>query len=139
MDLLNLELIGWLFILGPGCALGLGIWLIIGMHFSGPDARNQLAARVLDDSILFGIWILGLAGGIGLLHGKPWSAWVLQFFCWTLMILVLMSAWNRLRAVPPPRVMITLSLALFILPIIAVCIATILTLRSETALRALGG
>lgn len=139
MDLLSLDLIGWLFTLGSGFALAVGIWLTIGVHFSGAEARMQLASRVLDDSILFGIWILGLAGGIGILLGKPWSAWVLELFCWTLTILMLLSAWTRLRAAPPPRTTLTLSLALFIVPIIAVCIATILTLRSETALRALTG
>ena len=95
MDLLNLELIGWLFTLGSGFALAVGIWLIIGMHFSGPEARHQLAARVLDDSILFGIWILGLTGGIGLLLGKSWSTWVLELFCWTLMGLTVLSSWTR--------------------------------------------
>ena len=138
MDLLNLELIGWLFTLGSGFALAVGIWLIIGMHFSGLEARHQLAARVLNDSILFGIWILGLTGGIGLLLGKSWSTWVLELFCWTLMGLTVLSSWTRVRAAPPPRIMITLSLALFILPVIAVCVATILTLRGETALRTLG-
>lgn len=139
MELLSLDLIGWLFTLGSGFALAVGSWLTIGMHFSGAEARKQLAARVLDDSILFGIWILGLAGGIGILLGRSWSAWVLELFCWTLMILMLLSAWTRLRAAPPPRTTLTLGLALFIVPIIAVCIATILTLRSETALRALTG
>jgi hypothetical protein len=35
--------------------------------------------------------------------------------------------------------MLALSLALFILPLVAVCVATIVTLRGETALRVLSG
>jgi hypothetical protein len=139
MDLVNLDLIGWLFSVGSGLALAFGIWLIVGIHLRDEMARKELAARVLDDSLLFGIWILGLAGGIGVLLDKSWSRVVLELFCWTLMVLLFLSAWNRWRAAPPPRVMLALSLALFIVPVVAVCVATILTLRGETASRVLSG
>ena len=139
MDVLNLQLIGWLFSAGSGLALALGIWLIVGIHLRDEAARKELAARVLDDSLLFGIWILGLAGGIGVLLGKSWSRVVLELFCWALMVLLLMSSWSRLRLAPPPRITLMLSLALFVLPVVAICVATILTLRSETALRVLAG
>ena len=118
MDVLNLALVGWLFAVGSGLALGLGIWIIIGLHQSGEDVRRHLAARALDDSLLFGIWILGIAGGIGVLLEKSWSRW---------------------RAAPAPRGMLAISLALFVVPLIAVCVATIATLRGETALRVLVG
>ncbi|HUN69722.1 MAG TPA: hypothetical protein VMU46_13045 [Burkholderiales bacterium] len=139
MDELNLSLVGWLFAVGSGLALALGALIIIGLHRSGEQVRRHLAARVLDDSILFGIWILGIAGGVGVLLEKSWSRWVLELFCWTLMILALLSAFARWRAAPPPRGLLLLSLALFVLPLIAVCIATILTLRGETAMRVLAG
>jgi hypothetical protein len=139
VDVLNLTLVGWLFTVGAGFALGLGAWLIVGLPYSGEGARRHLAARVLDDSLLFGIWILGLAGGIGVLLEKSWSRWVLELFCWTLMVLLFLSAYSRWRAAPPPRLMLLVSLALFIVPLLAVCIATILTLRGETALRVLTG
>ena len=138
MDLLNLELIGWLFSVGSGIALALGT-LIVGMHYSREETRKQLGRRVLEDLTLFAIWVLGLAGGIGVLLGKSWSRPALELFCWTLMVLLLMSCWSRLREAPPPRNMRALSLALFVMPVVAVCIATILTLRSETALRVLSG
>jgi len=139
MDILNLTLVGWLFAVGSGLALGLGIWIILGLHSSGERVRGHLAERVLDDSLLFGIWILGMAGGIGVLLEKPWSRWVLELFCWTLMILVFLSAFSRWRAAPAPRGLLLVSLALFIFPLLAVCVATILTLRGETALRVLAG
>lgn len=138
MDLLPLPLIGWVFTLGSGAALLLGGWMIVGIHRSGPDARRQLAARVLDDTLLFGIWILGLAGGIGVLLRKAWASMVLELFCWTLMVLVLLSAWNRLRAAPPPRGTLVVSLVLFAVPIIVICVATVLTLRSDAARAAFG-
>ena len=118
MDLLNVSLIGWLFSIGSGLALAFGIWLIVGIHLRDEAARKELAARALDDLLLFGIWILGLAGGIGVLLDKSWSRW---------------------RVAPPPRVMLSLSLAMFILPVVAICVATIVTLRGENAARVLSG
>ena len=138
MDLLNLGLIGWLFSVLSGIALALGA-LIVGLYCAREGVREYLARRLLDDAVLFAIWVLGLAGGFGVLLGKAWSRPVLELFCWTLMVLLLMSCWTRLRAMPPPRNMRAIQLALFVLPVVAVCIATIVTLRSETALRVLSG
>jgi len=139
MDLLNLSLIGWLFTIGSALALVLGGWLIAVIHLRDETARKELARRVLDDTVLFGVWILGLAGGVGVLLGKSWSRPVLELFCWVLTILVALSAVSRWRAAPPPRGLLAVSLALFVVPIAVFCVATILTLRGETALRVLSG
>lgn len=139
MDLLNLSLIGWLYAIGSGLALVLGAWLTAVIHLRDEAARKELAKRVLDDSILFGIWILGLAGGVGVLLEKSWSRWVLELFCWVLIGLVILSAYSRWRAAPPPRGLLAVSLALFVMPIAALCAATIVTLRGATALRVLAG
>lgn len=139
MELLPLALVGWLFTLGSGAALLLGAWLVIGVHFSGEKARSELARRAFEDAVLFGIWILGFAGGIGVLLEKSWSLGVLELFCVVLIVLAALTAWTRYRAAPPPRGTLVVSLALFLVPLSAICIATILTLRSETALRALIG
>ncbi len=138
MDLLNLELIGWLFSATSGTALALGT-VIVGLYYGRQGAGTLPGRRVLEDLLLFAIWSLGLAGGIGVLLTKSWSRVVLELFCWTLMVLLLMSCWSRLRAAPPPRNMRALRLALLVMPVVAVCIATILTLRSATALRVLSG
>jgi hypothetical protein len=137
MVILDLQLLGWLFAVGCGIALLLGAWLTAGMWASGGQVRRELAARLLEDLLLFGIWLLGLAGGVGVLLGMAWSRPVLELFCWTLMIMLVLSAARRLRAAPPPRLVLGLSLALFIAPVIAVCVATILTLRSEAAVKQL--
>jgi hypothetical protein len=135
--LLPLDLIGWLYTAVCGAALLLGAWMIVAVHLRGD--RKALAARVLDDSLLFGIWLLGLAGGIGVLLGRGWSRPVLELFCWAISIMLLLAAWGRWRAAPPPRAGLALSLALFVIPILAIAAATILTLRNEVALRALAG
>jgi hypothetical protein len=137
MEVLPLEVIGWLFTIGCGLALLAGVWLTAGLQGSGPEARRALAEHLLEDLILFSLWLLGLAGGVGVLLGKGWSRPALELFCWTLIVLLVLSAVRRLRAVTPPRVMLGLSLAAFIAPVIVFCIATILTLRSEAALKQL--
>ena len=139
MDVVPLPLIGWIFTLCCAGALLLGAWLVIGVHFSGEGARGELARRAFEDAVLFGIWLLGLAGGIGVLLEKAWSRGVLELFCWVLIVLVALTAWSRYRASPPPRATLALSLALFLVPVLAFCGATILTLRSDTALRVLAG
>jgi len=139
MDLLNLSLIGWLYSIGSGLALLLGAWLTVVIHLRDEAARKELAKRVLDDSILFGVWILGLAGGVGVLLEKSWSRWVLELFCWVLIGLVILSSYSRWRAAPPPRGLLAVSLSLFLMPVAALCAATIATLRGETALRVLAG
>ena len=138
MDLLSLDLIGWIFSVASGIALAIGI-LIIGLYYWRDETRGLVRKRVLEDAVLVCIWLLGLAGGVGVLLGKAWSRPALELFCWTLMVLLLMSCWSRLRAAPPPRNMRAIQLALFVMPVVAICIATILTLRSETALRVLSG
>lgn len=129
MTPLPLQLVGWTYTIVCALALLLGAWLVIGVHFSGEDARKHLASRVIDDAVLFGIWILGLFGGIGVILGKSWSALALEFFCWVLMVLVGMSAVSRFRSAAPPRVTLGLSLLLFVVPVLAFCGATIYTLR----------
>jgi len=138
MDLINLELIGWLVSIASGIALALGM-LIVGAYCARVGVRDYVAKRVLEDAVLFLIWMTGLAGGIGVLQGKAWSRPALELFCWTLMVLLVMSGWSNLRAAPPPRNMRALQLALFVMPVLVFCIATIVTLRSETAFRVLSG
>lgn len=138
MELLDLALIGWLFSVVSGIALALGA-LIVGLYHGRGGAQTQPGRRVLEDLVLFAIWLLGLAGGIGVLLGKAWSRPALELFCWTLMVLLLMSCWTRLREEPAGRGMRAVSMALFVVPILAVCFATILTLRSESAMRVLSG
>jgi len=137
MEILDLQLVGWLFTAGCSIALLLGTWLTIGVQMSGEHGRRELAARLLEDLLLYSIWLVGLAGGIGVLLGSAWSRPVLELFCWVLMILLLMSVARRFLASPPPRLMLCLSLAAFVVPVIVVCIATILTLRSDAAVKQL--
>jgi hypothetical protein len=137
VDLLPIDIIGWLFTVGCGLALLLGAWLTLSAMKIGGEAKRQLQQRMLDDLMLFSIWLLGLAGGIGVLQGKGWSRPALELFCWVLMVLLGMSAYKRFSVMPKPRLLPGLSLLVFIAPVVALCIATILTLRSEAAVKEL--
>ena len=140
MDALPLPVIGWLYTIVSSAALLLGAYIVAGLHLQGEGERRQLLKRVVEDAVLFGIWILGLAGGIGVLLAKPWSRSLLEFFCWVIAALTLFSAYTRLRAPGAVRRgTLALSVALFVLPVLAVCGATIYTLRGEEAVRVLGG
>jgi len=138
MGELPLLVVGWLYTIVSTAALLVGAYLVAGLHLQGEAERAQLAARALEDALLFGIWLLGLAGGIGVLLLEPWSRGLLEFFCWVLAVLTLQSAYKRLRAAgAAQRRALALSLALFVLPILAVCGATIYTLRGDEAMRLL--
>jgi hypothetical protein len=138
VELLDLTLIGWLFSVGSGVALALGA-VIVALYYSRGGAQTQASRHMLGDLLLFGIWLLGLTGGIGVLLAKSWSRPVLELFCWAFMVLLILSCWSQLRVAPPPRGMRAVSMALFVIPIIAVCCATIVTLRGESAVRVLSG
>lgn len=141
MQLLSLPVIGWIYTLACAAALLLGAYIVIGLHLQGEEARRHLARSVLEDILLFGIWILGFSGGIGVLLLKPWSRPLLEFFCWVLAVMTLFSAYSRLRQAlaGAHRLTLVLSVALFATSIVALCGATIYTLRSPDALRALAG
>lgn len=143
---LSLPAIGWLFTLLSVAALGIGAFLIVTMHRAGERSRGFLAAAAWNDMALFGIWILGLAGGIGVLRREAWGRDLLEFFCWTLIALALMSAATRLNAYRrTPReervnwVGAISGLLVVLIPVIALCAAALATLRSDAGRAAFAG
>lgn len=147
MDLsLPLPFIGWFFTIASVLALGLGAVLVMSLHKAGELERRVLSKTAWNDVALFGIWILGLAGGIGVIALKPWGRHILEFFCWTLIVLVALSAATRLyvlkrQRTPAPVNWLPAAAGLFVvvIPIVAICAATIVTLRSEAVRQAFSG
>jgi hypothetical protein len=143
---LPLPFIGWLFTIGSVLALAVGGMLIIALHRGDQRSRGVLAQTAWNDMALFGIWVLGLAGGIGVLQLRPWGRHLLEFFCWTLIALVVLSSATRLYAYKrlPPEERVSWvgaisGVALVLIPVLAICGATIVTLRSEATRAAFGG
>ena len=142
---LPLSFIGWFFTIASVLALGVGAVLIIALHRTGGPDRRLLERTAWNDIALFAIWILGLAGGIGVLGLKPWGRHILEFFCWTLIALTLLSAATRLyglkrhSAEPVNWVSAAAGVLIVVIPIVAICAATIATLRSDAVRQAFSG
>lgn len=141
MEAVSLATIGWFYALVSGAAILIGSFLIIVLHRAGNQERDVLARSVLNDTVMFGIWFVGLAGGIGLIHDKSWARATTEFFCWVLIVLVLLSAANRLLAMQklsaagePVNWVSAAFGALFVtVPVVAICGGTIVTLRGLAA------
>jgi hypothetical protein len=141
---LPLPFVGWFFTIASVLALGLGAVLVMTLHKAGELERRVLSRTAWNDVALFGIWILGLAGGIGVIALKPWGRHTLEFFCWTLIVLVVLSAATRLYALARQRAPINwlpavAGLFVVAIPIVAICAATIVTLRSEAVRQSFSG
>lgn len=146
MEPLPLALVGWLFTLLSAAALILGTMMIVALHRAGELQRRFLAKTAWNDMALFAIWVLGLAGGLGVIELRPWGRHILEFFCWTLIALMALSAATRLYAASrqPPQergswVGAIAGVTLVAVPILVLCGATIYTLRSDAARQAFGG
>lgn len=147
MEPLPLAFIGWFFTLVPAAALFIGAVILFSLYQSGGLERRYAEQSVWNDLVLLTIWTAGMLGGIGVLLGQPWSRPLLDFFCWVLSALAILSGATRLYALKrmagsDARVDWFRAIAGVLavaFPIVALCAATIFTLRSEAARQALGG
>src|SRR5258708_2542542 len=143
MDL-SLAFIGWFFTLTSAGALVLGAALIAMLANAGDLQRRYLSYSIWNDLVLAAIWALGLAGGIGVIRLQPWGRYLLELFCWALIVLLPLSATSRLYALrqpdpghPPANCLApTRSLPPIMIPSLALCAATIVTLRRPEPMKA---
>jgi hypothetical protein len=140
---LPLAFIGWFFTLFSIGALLLGGVLVIALVRAGDRQRQYLTFSFWNDVMLAAVWVMGLAGGVGVIRLEPWGRYLLELFCWALIVLVLLSAASRLFALSRPRegeppvnwMGAIAGATLIVIPLVAVCAATIVTLRSPEALK----
>lgn len=143
MDL-PLAFIGWFFALTSAGALVLGAALIFMLAGAGDLQRRYLSYSYMNDMILGAVWLLGLFGGIGVIRLQPWGRYLLELFCWALIVLLLLSTASRLYALkqpgpdaPPVNWLGAIAgITLILIPVLAICAVTIITLRSPEALKA---
>lgn len=141
---LSLTFIGWFFTLIPAAALLVGAALIFILATSGDLQRRYLSYSIWNDLVLAAIWVLGLAGGIGVLRLEPWGRYMTELFCWALIVLLLLSAATRLYALkqeatqgaPVNWLGAIAGVTLILIPALAICAATIVTLRSPETMKA---
>jgi hypothetical protein len=140
---LPLAFIGWFFALASFAALALGILLLQQLFGSGKIAPEYLRSRIVSDVALLAVWLIGLVSAFGLLNGFSWGRTGLEYFCWVLIALTLLSGGTRLASyarhpqglglTPRGWVIAVAGVMLVALPLVALCGVSILTLRSDEA------
>ena len=141
---LPLAFIGWFYTLTSAGALVLGAALIFMLARAGDLQRRYLSYSYLNDMVLGAVWLLGLFGGIGVIRLQPWGRYLLELFCWALIVLLLLSAASRLYALRQPNpqgqpanwVGAIAGVTLILIPVLVICAATIVTLRSPETMKA---
>lgn len=147
IDPLPLRVIGYFFTIVPLIALVAGTLLLRVLH-----ARKMLTAAnlknysVWNDIILLGVWGVGFLGGFGVLNNKAWGGTFLEYFCWVLGVLTIANSVTRLKMLrdehandpDPKKLPINWNAAIFaalmaVVPVVAICGATIYTLHSDEA------
>jgi hypothetical protein len=144
---LPLAFIGWFFTLSSAAALLFAAALIFMIARAGDLHRRYLSYSFVNDLMLAGVWMLGLFGGIGVIRLQPWGRYLLELFCWALIVLLLLSAATRLYSLsrpnpgdPPANWLGAIAgVTVILIPAVAVCAATIVTLRGAEALKAFSG
>jgi hypothetical protein len=141
---LPLAFIGWFFTLTSAGALALGAALIFMLARAGNLERRYLGYSYLNDMVLAAVWLLGLFGGIGVIRLQPWGRYLLELFCWALIVLLLLSSASRIYALrqetpegqPVNWLSAIAGITLILIPVLAICAATIVTLRSPETMKA---
>jgi hypothetical protein len=138
---LPLAFIGWFFAIASFAALAIGVLLLHQLFRSGKIPPEYLQSRIISDFALLLVWLIGLVSSFGMLSGFSWGRTGLEYFCWVLIALTLLSGGTRLAAYRqhPQGQGLTLrawvvavaGVILVALPLIALCGVTILTLRSD--------
>ena len=136
---LPVAFIGWFFAIVSFAALAIGVLLLQQLFRSGRIAPDYLQSRIVSDFALLLVWLIGLVSAFALLNGYTWGPTGVEYFCWVLIVLTLLSGGSRLAAYRrhpheqglSPRGWITAvaGVTLVALPLIAICAISIHTLR----------
>ena len=141
---LPLAFIGWFYTVTSAGALLLSAALMVMLARAGDLQRRYLSYSVVNDLTLAAVWLLGLFGGIGVIRLQPWGRYLLELFCWALIVLLLLSSATRLYALKREREQgqavswlgAIAGVTLILIPVLAICAATIVTLRSPETMKA---
>jgi len=139
---LPLAFIGWFFAVTSAGAILLGAALIFMLMRADDLHRRYLSYSYVNDLVLAAVWVLGLFGGIGVIRLQPWGRYLLELFCWSLIVLLILSGASRVVALKRPESQpvnwmgAIAGITLILIPVLALCAATIVTLRSPEALKA---
>jgi hypothetical protein len=100
------------------------------------SAAKRFAAR---DYLMFALWGVGLAGGIGLMLKRAWALYVLEFFCYALVVMMCMSIYARYRDIHRRAAVEHINwlaagagLVIVGIPVMVIAYMTIAALRSDS-------
>ena len=113
MPELSIIFIGWFFSAISLVVLTVGGMMLMHLYKTGRLSGAYLQERGAQEIVLIAIWLVGLAAGAGVIYHHSWSQWLLEYFCWVLIVLV--------------------GVLMFVLPVVLFCAATIFTLRGDEA------
>lgn len=140
---LPVAFIGWLFAILCFAALAFGVVLLQQLFSAGKIPPEYLQSRIVGDFALLLVWLIGLASSFALLNGYAWGRTGLEYFCWVLIVLTLLSGGTRLATYSShsqepgltPRGWITAvaGVMLVAFPLIVFCAISIHTLRTAAA------
>src|SRR5512141_1238319 len=127
---LPLAFIGWFFAIASFAALAIGIVLLQQLFRSGKIPPEYLQSRIVGDFALLLVWAIGLASAFALLNGYAWGRIGLEYFCWVLLALTLLSGATRLvthgrqgaRVAPRSWLLAIAGVLVVALPLIALCV-----------------
>lgn len=138
---LPLAFVGWFFAISCFAALAIGVLLLLQLFRSGKIPPEYLRSRIVSDFALLAVWLIGLVSAFGLLNGYSWARTGLEYFCWVLIALTLLSGGTRLasyRRHPQDQaltargwIVAVAGMMLVALPLITLCGVSIATLRSD--------
>jgi len=140
---LPLAFIGWFFAILSFAALAIGVILLQQLFRSGKIPPDYLQSRIIGDFALLLVWLIGLVSAFALLNDYAWGRTGLEYFCWVLIVLTLLSGGTRLSAYHQqpagyrltPRAWVTAiaGVTLVALPLVVMCAVSIHTLRGGAA------
>mgnify|MGYP001571372717 FL=1 len=138
---LPLAFIGWFFAIASIAALALGTLLLYQLFHSGKIPPEYLQSRIISDAALLLVWMIGMVSAFGLLNGHSWGRTGVEYFCWVLIALTLLSGGTRLASYRQHLhgtgltargwVVAVAGVMLVALPLVALCGVAIATLRSD--------
>ncbi len=138
---LPVAFIGWFFAILSFAALAIGVVLLQQLFRTGKIPQEYLQSRIVGDFALLLVWLIGLASAFALLNGYAWGRIGLEYFCWVLIVLTLLSGGTRLaayRSLPQEPglsargwVTAVAGVMLVAFPLIVFCAISIHTLRTS--------
>ncbi|MSQ21430.1 MAG: hypothetical protein EXR39_18285 [Betaproteobacteria bacterium] len=127
-------IIGWFFLVTSFVVLGLGVAFVIALMRASEAERRHLVNNAINEMVIFGIWVAGLAASIGVLQGKPWGRWMLQYFCIVLIALCCLIAFQKgYTAWKAGERSSIIGIIIFLFPVILACGGAIYELQGPEA------